>query len=460
MAQLSFKAAGLAMGVTGTLAFAAPALAQQDTEAMQRQLDALRAQVERMEQQLDAQQSTTTADSSQATSETRDLAEENRSLIDSIQNSQISGTLQLNATYDDWNKNNQAGKDTAGDMKFGKFVLALNGEHGNFLYGFDYRFYDGYQFLKSGWMGYQASDNDTVKVGLVQTPFGNMDYGYLGWYGNLPYLAGFNDNQNAGIKWDHSQGAWDTSLAFFKSDQLGDGNEHYGANAIGGTTDATDVNAQGELLNDDAERGNQGNTEENQLAGRVAYTFGQGTDYTTEINFSAKGGQLYNNQTNESGSNWQAAVGLNGSYGSWLTQLQATAYEYDAENPGTSESGISDDVIQVGAFNFNYLIPAEGQMYSASLGYSMNVDWGDIDNLYFYNDFSYISPNDDYSSVNGGFGNIDDPMLNDLGMKVTAGPYYAWFSVISGKNALAYVGPGEGDDGWHTSVQSNFGFNF
>ncbi|WP_040243599.1 DUF3373 family protein [Chromohalobacter japonicus] len=437
MAQLSFKAAGLAMGVTGTLAFAAPALAQQDTEAMQRQLDALRAQVERMEQQLDAQQSTTTADSNQATSETRDLAEENRSLIDSLQNSQISGTLQLNASYDDWD---QANKDKAGDMNFGKFVLALNGEHGNFLYGFDYRFYDGYQFLKSGWMGYQASENDTVKVGLVQTPFGNMDYGYLGWYGNLPYLAGFNDNQNAGIKWDHTQGAWDTSLAFFKSDQLGDGDEHYGANPVGNSA--------------------QGNTAENQLAARVAYTFGQGTDYTTEINFSAKGGQLYNNQTNDSGSNWQAAVGLNGSYGSWLTQLQATAYEYDAENPSEADSGISDDVMQIGAFGFPYLIPAEGQMYSASVGYSMNVDWGDIDNLYFYNDFSYISPNDDYSSVNGGFGNIDDPMLNDLGMKVTAGPYYAWFSVISGKNALAYVGPGEGDDGWHTSVQSNFGFNF
>ncbi|RXE48108.1 hypothetical protein [Chromohalobacter israelensis] len=456
MTQRSFKAAGLAFGVTSTLAFAAPALAQQDTQAMQRQLDALRAQVERMEQQLEAQQSAPAASDSQDVAQTRELAEENRSLLESIQNSQISGTLQLNATYNDWN---EASKDTAGDMDFGKFVLALNGEHGNFLYGFDYRFYDGYQFLKSGWMGYQASENDTVKVGLVQTPFGNMDYGYLGWYGTLPYLSGFNDNQNAGIKWDHTQGAWDTSLAFFKSDQLGDSNEHYGANAIGGTTDATDVNAQGELLNDDATRGNQGNTEENQLAARVAYTFGQGTDYTTEINVSAKGGQLYNNQTNESGSNWQAAVGLNGSYGNWYTLLQATAYEYDAENPGITESGISDDVMQIGAFGFNYLIPAEGQMYSASLAYSMNVDWGDIDNLYFYNDFSYISPNGDYSPVDGGFGNVDDPMLNDLGMKVTAGPYYAWFSVIANKNALGYFGsPTDGN--WHTSVQSNFGFNF
>ncbi|WP_277810955.1 hypothetical protein [Chromohalobacter canadensis] len=459
MAQLSFKAAGLAMGVTGTLAFAAPALAQQDTEAMQRQLDALRAQVERMEQQLDAQQSTTTADSSQDTAQTRDLAEENRSLIESIQNSQFSGTLQMKGVYNDWD---QVDKDTGGDMNFGKFTLGVDGQHGDFLYSFEYRFYDGYQFLKKGWMGYQASDNDTVKVGLVQTPFGNMDYGYLGWYGNLPYLAGFNDNQNAGIKWDHSQGAWDTSLAFFKSDQLGDSNEHYGANAIGGTSDAVGVNSQGVLDEDDpnAARGNQGNTEENQLAGRVAYTFGQGTDYTTEINFSAKGGQLYNNQTNESGSNWQAAVGLNGSYGSWLTQLQATAYEYDAENPGTSESGISDDVIQVGAFNFNYLIPAEGQMYSASVGYSMNVNWGDIDNLYFYNDFSYISPNGDYTPAEGGFGeNVDDPMLNDLGMKVTAGPYYAWFSVVSNKNALGYFGsPTDGN--WHTSLQTNFGLNF
>lgn len=413
---------------------------------MQRQLDALRAQVERMEQQLEAQQSAPAASDSQDVAQTRELAEENRSLLESIQNSQISGTLQLNASYNDWD---QANKDKAGDMNFGKFVLALNGEHGNFLYGFDYRFYDGYQFLKSGWMGYQASENDTVKVGLVQTPFGNMDYGYLGWYGTLPYLSGFNDNQNAGIKWDHTQGAWDTSLAFFKSDQLGDGNEHYGANPIGNAP----VDDNGNIV-----PGNQGNTAENQLAGRVAYTFGQGTDYTTEINVSAKGGQLYNNYTGDSGNNWQAALGLNGSYGNWYTLLQATAYEYDAENPDSSETGISDDVMQVGAFNFNYLIPAEGQMYSASLAYSMNVDWGDIDNLYFYNDFSYISPNGDYSPSGDG-GDVDNPMLNDLGMKVTAGPYYAWFSVIANKNALGYFGsPTDGN--WHTSVQSNFGFNF
>lgn len=194
MTQRSFKAAGLAFGVTSTLAFAAPALAQQDTQALQRQLDALRAQVERMEQQLDAQQSTASADSDQATSNTRDLAQENRSLIESLQDSQFSGTLQLKGVYNDWD---QVDKDTAGDMNFGKFVLGVDGQHDDFLYALEYRFYDGYQFLKKGWLGYQATDNDTVKVGLVQTPFGNMDYGYLGWYGTLPYISGFNDNQNA-----------------------------------------------------------------------------------------------------------------------------------------------------------------------------------------------------------------------------------------------------------------------
>ena len=445
MLQRSFKTAGFAVGVTGTMAFAAPALAQQDTEAMQRQLDALRDQVERMEQQLEAQSSATAEAESQDAEQTREIAEENRSLLDSIQKSQFTGTLQLKGVYNDWD---DVDKDTGGDLNFGKFVLGVDGQHDDFLYSLEYRFYDGYQFLKKGWMGYEASDNDTVKVGLIQTPFGNMDYGYLGWYGTLPYLSGFNDNQNAGITWDHTQGAWDTSLAFFKSDQLGDGNEHYGANPVGNTPTDEDGNPT-----------NQGNTAENQLAGRVAYTFGQGTDYTTEVNVSAKGGQLYNNYTQDSGSSWQAAVGLSGSYGSWLTQLQATAYEYDAENPDESASGISDNVMQIGAFNFNYLIPAEGQMYSASLGYSMDVDWGAIDNLYFYNDFSYISPEADYSPLNGGFGDVDDPMLNDLGMKVTAGPYYAWFSVVANKNALGYFGSPT-DDQWHTSVQTNFGFNF
>jgi len=177
------------------------------------------------------------------------------------------------------------------------------------------------------------------------------------------------------------------------------------------------------------------------------------------VNLSAKGGQLYNNQTHESGDSWAVALGMDGSYGNWMTQLQATTYEFNAENPDESVSGISDNVIQIGAFNFNYLIPAEGEMYSASLAYSMDVDWGAIENLYFYNDFSYIDPADDYSAINGGFGDMDDPMLNDLGMKITAGRYYAWFDIVTNKNGLNYFGSPV-DDGWHTSFQTHVGITY
>ncbi|WP_245392619.1 hypothetical protein [Salinicola halimionae] len=139
-----------------------------------------------------------------------------------------------------------------------------------------------------------------------------------------------------------------------------------------------------------------------------------------------------------------------------MTQLQATTYEFNAENPAESVSGISDNVIQIGAFGFNYLIPAEGEMYSASLAYSMDVDWGPVENVYFFNDFSYIDPDGAFSAINSSYGNMDDPMLNDIGIKLTAGRYYAWFDVVINKNGLNYVGSPV-DDGWHTSVQSRFG---
>ncbi len=446
MTSKTFKSLGIAVGMM-TCVPSALAQSPQDSEAIQRRLDALQQQVQQLQQQLAEQRASQQADSVQ----TRQIAEENRSLLDEVGTPQFSGLVELGYTFNDWN---EASKDTTGDVDFGKFILGMDGGEGPLSYSFQYRLYDDYNFLHHAWAAYQFSDNDSVKLGLFQTPFGNMDYGYLGWYGTLPYLAGFNDNQNAGIAWNHSQGAWDTSLAFFKSDQLGDENDHYGANPVGQTGTATyDEN------NDLVSRGNQGNTEENQLAARIAYTFNQGTDYTTEVNLSAKGGQLYNNQTHESGDSWAVALGMDGSYGNWMTQLQATTYEFNAENPDESVSGISDNVIQIGAFNFNYLIPAEGEMYSASLAYSMDVDWGAIENLYFYNDFSYIDPADDYSAINGGFGDMDDPMLNDLGMKITAGRYYAWFDIVTNKNGLNYFGSPV-DDGWHTSFQTHVGITY
>jgi len=435
VSKRSLKAAGLTMGL---FAVATPVLAQdsQDAADVQRQLDALRDEMQQLQNQLEQQESTSAQTEDASVQETRQLAEENRTLIEVAQQTTISGQLEFGSVFNDWD---QRDKDTAGDMDFGKFNLGISGGEGAFNYSLQYRFYDGYRFLQHGWIGYDVSEDDSLKLGLVQTPFGNMDYGYLGWYGTLPYIAGFNDNQNAGIKWDHSQGAWDTSLAFFKSDQLGDDNAHYGANAVGSSA--------------------QGNSEENQLAARVAYTLGQGSDYTTEVNLSAKGGQLYNTKTGESGDNWQAAVGLSGSYGSWMTRLQATTYAYNAENPAESASGISDNVVQIGAFNFNYLIPADGEMYSASLAYSMDVDWGPVENVYFYNDLSMIDPSGDFTPANGGFGDRENPVVNDLGMKLTAGPYYAWFDIVTNKNGLNYFGSPI-DDQWHTSFQTHVGLTF
>ncbi|REC96605.1 hypothetical protein [Kushneria indalinina] len=463
------KLLALSLSVATAMAATAAQAAPDD----QQTIEALRTQLEQMQQRLDRLESqqaassnnhqdvatsdtTATADPQQSQSQSQQsLAQENSSAIEQIQQTQISGKLEFGGSFNDWsrtssrddngNRTLNTEKDTAGDLDFGKFILAVEGGIGDLEYAFEYRFYDGYQFLKSGWLGFNPNDDDTIRVGLVQTPFGNMDYGYQGWYGTLPYLAGFNDNQNAGVKWDHRQGPWDTSLAFFKSDNLGSGNEHYGANAIGESP--------------------QANSEENQLAARAGYTFDHGEDYSTQLNVSAKGGQLYNQQTNRSGDNWSAAIGLDGSYGNWRTMFQATTYEYNPKNPSEAQSGISDNAVQIGAFGFNYLIPKRGQMYTASASYSMDVDWGPVENLFFFNDFSYIDPSNDFSSIDSlgndivGSGSQKDPMLNDLGVLVTAGPYYAWFDIVTNKNGLNYFGSPV-NDGWHTSFLTNFGINF
>ncbi|ARS51481.1 hypothetical protein [Kushneria konosiri] len=459
------KALTLSLSISAAMAATAVQAApndQQTIEALRAQLQQMQQRLDRLEQQQASAQTTSSgntaasnsgsngtsakdsgsrqtaasANSDNSGASALSMAEQNKATLDEMQQVEFSGMVEFGYSYQDWS---ESSKDKAGDLDFNKLVLAIDGEHDDFLYSMEYRFYNGYNFLKKGWLGYKVDDENTVKAGLVQTPFGNMPYGYLGWYGNLPYLAGFNDNQNAGVLWERDAGPWNTSLAFFKSDNLGDDNQHYGANAIGSSE--------------------QGNSEENQLAARAAYTFGHGTDYTTEVNASVKGGQLYNNNTNDSGSNWSAALGVSGSYGNWLAMAQATTYKYDAENAPESETQISDNVVQVGAFNFNYLIPAEAEMYTASLGYSMDVDWGPVENIYFYNDFSYINPRGDYSPYNGGFGDVDNPMFNDIGLKLTAGPYYLWADIASNKNGLGYFGSGDANK-WNTQFITTFGFNF
>ncbi|MFC0268251.1 hypothetical protein [Kushneria aurantia] len=425
-----WKALALALSVSAAMG----ATAAHADPASEQTIEALRAELQQMQQRLERLESEQQQTVSQSSSD-QTLAQQNQAAIEEMQQVQFSGLFEFGYNYQDWS---DSSKDKGGDLGFNKLILGVDGDIDQFTYSMQYRFYDGYNFLKKGWLGYNIDDANTVKAGLMQTPFGNLPYGYLGWYGNLPYLAGFNDNQNAGLMWENTTGAWDTSLAFFKADNLG-GNEHYGANANGDSA--------------------QGNEEVNQLAARVAYTFGQGSDYTTEVNFSAKGGQLYNNNTNDSGSNWSAAAGVSGSYGNWLAMAQATTYKYDAENAPEDQTGISDNVIQVGAFAFDYLIPAEGEMYSASLGYSMPVSWGPVENVYFYNDFSYIAPNGDYSPYGGGFGNVDNPMFNDIGVQFTAGPYYLWMDFASQKNALGYFGAGEANK-WDTQFITTFGVNF
>ncbi|RKR02642.1 hypothetical protein C7446_2362 [Kushneria sinocarnis] len=470
MTRTTFQTLAIALGVSSTAltaphVFAETSSEQQTIQQLRQQLNQMQQRLERLESQQNMQGGSAASASTQGetapgksaesqqynSSSQQSLAEKNSSMLEQMQQTEFSATMEFGHAINDWDDTD---KDTGGDIDFNKLILGFDGEVDDFLYSFQYRFYDGYRFLHHGWLGYELSDSDTIKVGLVQTPFGNMDYGYLGWYGTLPYLAGFNDNQNLGVKWHHENGPWTTDLAYFKNDQLGSSNTSYGANPPGGTADPT--------FNDDGSIdsvGDQGNQSENQLAARAAYTFGYDTDYTTEINASAKGGQLYNERTNDSGDNWAAALGLNGNYGNWSVQLQGTHYEYHAKNAPESETGISDNVIQIGAFDFNYLIPAKGQMYNVSLAYSMDVDWGPIENVYFFNDYSYISPDGDYSAINGGDGSMNDPQLNDLGFKLTAGPYYAWFDIITNKNGLNYFGSPV-DDGWHTSYQTHFGINF
>lgn len=294
-------------------------------------------------------------------------------------------------------------------------------------------------FLHHAWVGYQIDNERQVRVGVQKIPFGNLPFNSHSYFFSLAYYIGLEDDYDLGAKYTRHSGPWRWDAAYYFADE---GNYH------GESQDSARYSY------DVVKSPNSANHERDQVNTRLSYTFTHRDNYTSELGMSLQAGRVPNDATGESGSQLAAAVHWNGNYGAWGVKLQSLWYRYNLANP----TGVDDRVVVMGAYDFPYNVAAEGHLHTIGLSYHWNVDWGALNGITAYNDYSYLVKAEDA---------FDNTHHNVSGLSFDMSPFFVYADVAVGKNN-AWIGPdftnalasGSGDDEINTRLNLNIGVYF
>lgn len=425
LAALAF---GLLFYVPGTPA------ADDETELLRQQIEQMQRQLEHMQQRLseleaERDRERETADELKTRlAVVEETAEEEGDDGDGIH---FGGLVRTNYAWRDYDDQN---KDRVGDFELEVFGVNAKGEIGDVMLDAQWRRYNDFHAIHHAWLGYRFSERTHMELGITQVPFGILPWAsHSFWFGGTYYL-GYEDDYDTGIKFVQSGDDWTFHYAFFKNPEYAN-DGRFGRYSFDLVTD-----------------GDQQNTEDNQVNFRAERHLDFGGDKRMDAGLSLQAGQIYNRATEKHGDRWAVAGHVNSNIGPWNLQLQAMRYQYNPKNP----EGVSEDFVQKGAFNFPFLMAAEGNVYSANVARAIDVDWGPITGLNCYNNFTYIDPRVSASS---------ESIQNVTGCSVTAGGVFAYFDWITGKNMWFAGGDGIGLDAttagkWRSRLNINLGYYF
>jgi hypothetical protein len=326
------------------------------------------------------------------------------------------GAVRFQYSYEDYDEGNE---NRGGDIDLDTFRLNVDGTVGDVILSGEWRYYQYMEVIHHAWVGYDFNENWQGQAGITKVPFGNMPYNSHSFFFSSNYYLGLEDDYDAGLKALFEKGPWDVQFAFFKNDELGgvdgyvsDRSDRYSYDVVAERDPADGT------FDDPSDPGHAGSEvgETNTFVARVAHTLTHSDTASTEIGFSTLYGALHDD-VDDVGDYNAAAIHLNGTYGPWNIQLQATQYEYDMDSGA--------ERMAVGAYAFYDTIAAEATTYTANVAYSMPVSWGPVTNLTFYNDYSLVT---DKSA------DLADTTMNVTGMAVSAGGVYAYFDYIVAEN--------------------------
>ncbi len=376
----------------------------------------------------------------------------------------IGGKAGFNYTFDDTGANKTKHARKYGDWKFNKFLLDLTGKTHGLNYKVEHLWYGGnnssyYHFLET-YVGHKFSNNVVGQVGNTTVPFGISDN--LSWWKNIAFYTGLGDAYQTGFKMKYCGCPWKFELQLGKSSLLA-GNNAFTATPKLTTGTPNSQSSTGTVATPNL---NQNNEDSVQLAARLVRMHTINEHTRVELGLSAKMGNTYNTQSAHRGNHLAGAIHVNGHWHRLQLQLQFLPYGYKPKNGQGVNS--SDQTMQLGKDGYVYTIPSKANIYTAGIAYKIPVNWGKIEEITIYDDYSLLS----------GKRTVRKTKMNIVGAKFITGPLFVTTDIISAKNMFGIgqdldasgnlnifnIGSNntglDGSKHWKTKVNINFGAQF
>ncbi len=356
----------------------------------------------------------------------------------------VGGAIRANYAVGDYPETGGASRsfDDGGNFALDTFRINLDYENGPYLGKLEYRWYNGYNFLHTGWLGYQFDENRQIQVGVNRVPFGPGPYGVSqSWFFDQHYYLGLSDDMDLGVKYHQSTDNWDWDVAYYVSDE----GSYTGSSHQSARYSYDVVNESGD-----------GYEERNQFNLRGIRHFQHG-EIGTDLGFSLQYSQLKSRGSQDDGHHYALSGHMLNKWQAFTLATQLTYYRFDVDR---NQPLGTNKLVQMGAYDFPSTTAAEAWLPAISLSYRYDTDqlpWLD-----------YVMPYVEYSVLLKQERDFNDSALATVGAAWASGNWYI-YTDLSASNGNEFIGGDDpfGDrlganqnDDWQTRFNINFGYYF
>lgn len=332
-----------------------------------------------------------------------------------------------------------------GDFVLDTFRININFQEGPWVGASEYRWYSGYNFLHTGWIGYDLDEVSQVQVGVNRVPFGPGPFGNSNsWFFDQHYYVGLADDMDLGIKYTTVINKVTLDVAYYIASEgswrgTSRDSARYSYDVVRWNI-AVDENG---LV--DFSAPTNGFRESHQLNVRAIVSMDDWA-VPSELGASAQYGRLRGTGT-DNGDMYAGSLHMRNSFGNGFTLgTQVTYYAYDisADNPwGT------DELIPMGAYDFAWPVAARAWIPSVALSYfheTEQIEWLDS-----------VTPYIEYSSIMKRADGFNDSEMLIVGAAWARGGWYI-YTDFAYSNGNYFVGD-RGDDYSRVDGVGDFGVN-
>lgn len=422
-----------------------PAIANEPShqvEHLQTKIKQLESELEQARQAL-AEAEKQAADSEQALAQVEQEAAEKEADIQ-FGPLRVGGAMRANFAIGDYPETGAASRavEDGGNFALDTFRINLDYADGPYIGKVEYRWYNGYNFLHTGWLGYQFDEQRQLQLGVNRVPFGPGPYGVSqSWFFDQHYYLGLADDMDLGAKYHHEQGNWAWDIAYYLADE----GTYTGASKDSARYSYDVVNESG-----------NGYEERHQFNLRGIYQFDV-NDIQTALGLSLQYGELVSRGRQHDGEHYAASVHMVNKWANFTLASQLTYYRFDVD---ASQPLGTDKLVQMGAYDFPSTAAAEAWLPAVSLSYyheTSTIAWLD-----------YVIPYIEYSVLMKTESSFNDSALATLGAAWGRGNWFI-YTDLSASNGNEFIGGDTAfgdrlganqDDDWQTRFNINFGYYF